>query len=124
MVGGAWLPGLAKWDGSNWSSVGGGLVPPAYPVLTGTALAAFDAGTGPELYVSGNFIRAGSVDVQGFAKWNGQQWSAVAIPIVDPRPYGPWRMHVAQTSHGPRLYDAGTFVLAGTEVFVSRFARI
>ena len=44
VVGGAWLPGLARWDGSNWSSVGGGLVPPAYPDCTVYALAAFDSG--------------------------------------------------------------------------------
>jgi hypothetical protein len=64
-IGGIYVHGLAKWDGSSWSGLGG--------VLDGHvgALAPFDDGTRPALYVGGDFTtvrvcpRAGSRDGTG-----------------------------------------------------------
>ncbi len=60
-AGGVAAPGIAKWDGSSWSSLGGGL----YVVYS---LAVFDDGTGPALYAGG----------AGFAaQWDGATWSSL-----------------------------------------------
>src|SRR5262249_18264138 len=37
----------------------------------------YDDGTGPELYVGGDFHAAGDVAVRNVAKWNGVRWAAV-----------------------------------------------
>jgi hypothetical protein len=63
---------LARWDGQSWSSVGGG-------VAGGTveALAVFDDGSGPALYVGGEFDQAGGQPADRLARWNGQAWTEV-----------------------------------------------
>ncbi len=55
MAGGSPAQRIARWDGAGWSAMGGGLSNGA-----ASALAAFDAGGGPELYAGGSF--AGAVD--------------------------------------------------------------
>lgn len=67
------LPGsyVAKWDGTSWSSLGGG---------TAGIVSAFvehDDGSGRALYAGGNFISAGGVPALRIARWNGTAWSAV-----------------------------------------------
>ncbi|NLG44307.1 MAG: hypothetical protein GX547_13760 [Phycisphaerae bacterium] len=118
-AGGVVSPAIARWDGSAWSDVGGGLRDSGYSGWYGQAevrsLAVFDDGTGPALYVTGGFTCTypdGAVPLPGFAKWDGQQWSPVVIPIVEAR-YA--RLYVADTVEGPRLYVSGRFVLVGTE---------
>lgn len=63
--------GIARWNGSSWSTLGRG--------VTGsvTSLAVFDAGQGPVLYVHGPFDHAGLWNAPGFARWDGTQWSLV-----------------------------------------------
>ena len=46
---------IARWDGANWEPLGLGVDREAY------ALAVFDDGTGPGLYVGGNFREAGDI---------------------------------------------------------------
>jgi hypothetical protein len=59
--------GLARWNGTSWSSVGSGINGSVW------ALAAFDdgAGGGPDLYAGGTFTAAGQVDSQSIAEWRG-----------------------------------------------------
>ena len=40
-------------------------------------LATADNGCGPALYVGGDFTTAGGVTVNGLARWDGREWSAV-----------------------------------------------
>lgn len=89
VVDGQVVESIAKYDGSTWQSVGGGvtdfLVPPMFPpfVLPAVnALAVYDDGTGPALYAGGRFLFAGGVPVTNLAKWDGTQWSAVGGPLV------------------------------------------
>ena len=51
------LNGLARFDGHAWSGVGGGLT--GVTGAKASALAVFDDGTGPALYVGGRFRQAG-----------------------------------------------------------------
>lgn len=102
-AGGAPAEYIAKWDGSSWSPVGGGLS------LTGTSLAVFDDGTGPALYVGGFFGIAGGVSVSRIAKWDGNSWSAVGSGVNG----GIQSLAVFDDGTGPVLYAAGHFTAAG-----------
>ncbi len=63
---------IAKWNGSGWSALGLGMN------TTVNALAV----SGGDLYAGGNFTSAtnvgsGAVTVNGIARWNGSNWSAL-----------------------------------------------
>ncbi|MBI4718508.1 MAG: hypothetical protein HY763_11930 [Planctomycetes bacterium] len=84
-AGGVPVRHLARWDGVAWSSPAGGvetkyLIPPGehwgYPRTT--ALAGFDDGSGPALFVGGSFTRAGGVD--GLPSYNVAKLSVPAGP--------------------------------------------
>ena len=45
------------------------------------AAAVYDDGTGPTLYVGGNFNFAGEVFANNIAKWDGANWSALGSGI-------------------------------------------
>jgi hypothetical protein len=65
--------GIAKWNGSSWSSAGdvGGPNPYVH------ALAVFDDGTGQALYAGGDFILAGGVVANRIARRTGTTWFAL-----------------------------------------------
>jgi hypothetical protein len=48
------------------------------------ALTVFDDGTGLALYAGGGFTRAGDVEANSIAKWNGIQWSALSSGMNRP----------------------------------------
>jgi hypothetical protein len=64
---------IAKWDGSAWWPVGLG-VDGLGPIF---AMAVFDEGKGPSLYVGGQISRAGGISAQSLARWDGTSWSPV-----------------------------------------------
>jgi len=74
---------IAKWDGINWSDVGGGVI-------------GIGGGNGQvhdliiyndELYAGGVFSYAGGVPAQYIAKWDGTQWCGLGS-YFDNRIYG------------------------------------
>lgn len=73
--GGVTTNGIARWNGTSWTSVGGGVSHSgrSYSV---NALALHDDGSGPALYAGGVFDQAGGENVQNVARWNGEFWSA------------------------------------------------
>jgi hypothetical protein len=106
-AGGVAAKRVAKWDGTNWSPLGGGTS------NTVDGLAVFDdgLGEGPALYACGRFISAGGVTVNRIAKWNGLSWSALgsgmngdvyALAVFDDG-----------TGSGPALHAGGSFITAG-----------
>jgi hypothetical protein len=58
---------LDKWDGTQWTSVGGGT-----NGYEGVKAMTF---IGNDLYAGGDFTQAGGIDANRIAKWNGSQWS-------------------------------------------------
>ncbi|MFM9995966.1 MAG: hypothetical protein ACKVU4_09205 [Phycisphaerales bacterium] len=70
--------GLARWDGSEWSAVGGGLTPFTGQFADVGAMEIFDDdGPGPRreaLYVGGNFASAGGAFVNRVGRWDGASW--------------------------------------------------
>jgi len=66
---------IARWDGSSWSALGSGIGDPnSYNQIS--ALAVSDTG---ELFAGGSFSKAGGVNVNNLAKWDGHNWSALAV---------------------------------------------
>jgi hypothetical protein len=94
---------IARWDGSSWSAVGGGMNDDVY------ALAVYDDGHGPALYAAGDFTTAGGVTVGHVARWDGTSWTALASGL---------NAHAADLAvyddgRGPALYVSGGFTTAG-----------
>ena len=73
-AGGQMARGLARWDGSTWTEVGGGVVGGGFDG-TVLALVVLDDGGGPALFVGGFLVSAGGVPVNKVARWDGDSWS-------------------------------------------------
>jgi hypothetical protein len=72
----------------------------------------FDDGSGPALYVGGEFSSIGGVTAEGIARWNGSQWSSVGVGFDGS--IGVWAMKVFDDGSGPALYVAGVGVEIGS----------
>lgn len=91
---------FAKWDGQNWSSVGGAHI-------LGQGVAAI-AVSGNDVYVGGNFelTTAGGDTIYNLAKWNGSSWSSFGL---QPSGFIPFAITVS----GSDLYVGGFFGMIG-----------
>lgn len=100
---------IARWDGTAWRDVGGGINGPVH------ALAVFDSGSGPVLYATGEFQTAGHVEASRIARWNGRFWS--------PCGRGLDRIGRSLAVHddgsGPALFVGGDFIAADRRVALS-----
>jgi hypothetical protein len=101
-------PGIAKWDGANWS-VPGANQPGTQGLDNGVrALLSLDEGGGQHaLYVGGGFLSSGTtITPNHVAKWDGTSWNGLADAT-----------NVLQTSeaHALTAYDdgGGTMIYAG-----------
>ncbi len=123
MAGGQTVNQIARWDGTAWSPVGGGVGGIAPGVST---LATHDLdGPGPAppaLYVGGSFSTAGGVPASNIAGWDGTNWFALstgtdslvrAVASFDQDGNGPGV---------PALVAGGFFAMAG-DVVVNRIAQ-
>ncbi|MFI4855002.1 MAG: hypothetical protein ACIAQF_08520, partial [Phycisphaerales bacterium JB065] len=92
-IGGIPASKIAKRTPTGWQSLAGGIGGPQ-PCPTCQvvcwAMATFDDGTGPALYVAGNFSQVDGQSIYRFAKWDGATWSAVGTgpggPGQEPAP--------------------------------------
>jgi trimeric autotransporter adhesin len=100
---------IAKWDGTSWSALGS---PTNGVNSTVRALAVYDDGTGPALYVGGDFTTAGGISASRIAKWDGTSWSAQGSPTNGVNS-GVWALAVYDDGTGPALYVGGDFTTAG-----------
>jgi hypothetical protein len=82
------------------------------------ALAVFDDGTGPALYVGGAFELAGGIVANNVAKWDGSKWSDVGGGTSS----SVSSLAVFDDGSGPTLYAGGGFDKAGG-VSVSMIAK-
>jgi Domain of unknown function (DUF5122) beta-propeller len=67
VIGSVGASGIARWDGTKWLAVGGGLRGSSSALLV----------SGPDLIVGGSFTRAGNVAATNIARWDGSQWSGI-----------------------------------------------
>lgn len=111
-AGGVTVNRIAKWDGSTWSALEG-------PHGTGiggswvTTLEVYDDGTGPALYVGGDFEMAGGVPANYVARWDGEEWSALEDTGGNGANYQLESLVVYDDGSGPALYVGGSFATAG-----------
>lgn len=81
-AGGVQARSIARWNGTEWSAVGGG--------VDGLVidLAVFDEDQEgprlPALFAAGIFGRAGNIEANNIAKWDGHEWSAVGERMIQP----------------------------------------
>jgi hypothetical protein len=89
------------------------------------ALVSFDDGSGPAIYVGGQFTMVGGVAAPGIARWDGAAWSGVGGGMASVGSYLPASVKalaVHDDGTGPALYAAGRFTHAGG-VAALRIAR-
>jgi hypothetical protein len=99
---------IARYKNGAWSVLGSGLNSAV------RAMAVFDDGTGPGLFVAGDFTTAGGQPASRIARWRGGQWSALdsgitggsvmTLAVFDDDGPGPVP---------PALYAGGAFTTAG-----------
>ncbi|HEX6886163.1 MAG TPA: HYR domain-containing protein [Planctomycetota bacterium] len=102
-IGGVPASHVARWDGSSWSAVGGGV---SHLV---NALAVFDdsSGSGPALYAGGVFTAAGGNPAARIARWDGTAWAGLALGLDDD--VLALGVHGDGSGPGAALYVAGQF---------------
>ena len=93
------LDRLARWDGTDWSSLPAG----AASGLDGPARAL--AANGSDVYLGGDFTQVGGVPASRVARWDGHRWSALGEGVDGPV----WSIAVA----GGDVYVGGEFTSAG-----------
>ena len=94
---------IAKWNGTSWTSLGGGMDSTVF------ALAVFDDGSGPALFAGGSFLNAGGFSRSRIAKWTGSSWTSLGSG-VDGQVMS---LTVFDDGSGPALYAGGYFTNAG-----------
>ncbi len=97
-------PGIARWDGSSWSSLGSGV--DGMGVL---ALAVFDDGSGEALYVGKYYSGVGGTFWGGIVRWDGSAWSTVGSGVDG----YVTALEVFDDGGGAELYAGGSFSMAG-----------
>ncbi|HYF66419.1 MAG TPA: hypothetical protein VD886_26560, partial [Herpetosiphonaceae bacterium] len=75
-AGGITVNHIARWDGSQWHSLGAGVSRPE--LSSDTAVEAIAVDQQGSVYATGRFTRAGGVTVNHLARWDGSQWHALA----------------------------------------------
>jgi hypothetical protein len=96
-------PLIAKWDGQTWSKPGSGLIANgSFSDLA--AMAVFDDGTGPALYVGGSDFRVQGGQTCSVAKWDGSSWTTVGQNLGGRT----WDLSVFDDGSGPALFSGGT----------------
>jgi len=103
MIGGVAAARLASWNGSTWEPIPGSPNGPVY------AIAVFDDGNGPAMYVGGAFSEAGGAAAANVARWDGAQWSALGAGVNN----DVYTMHAHDDGAGPALYIGGVFTQTG-----------
>ncbi len=109
----AWLPAFGERPGIS----GGG-----HPHLLGivNAVAVFDDGDGPQLFIGGDFGSAGSQSAIRIARWNGESWAQVGSGLNGTVQC----LTVYDDGTGPALYAGGYFMAdAAGETSLALVAR-
>lgn len=99
---GAHVDRIVKWDGTGWSPLGSGV---SSNIDNRTVFVFALAISGTDLYVGGDFVLAGGLVANRFAKWSGSSWSVLSqgtsLPVS------------ALVVNGNDLYAGGDFQAAG-----------
>ncbi len=110
---------VARWNGTAWSELAGGMDGPNNPRVN--HMIAFDAGAGTRLFAGGFFSTAGGSAADNLASWNGTAWAPVGVGTDNTV----IRMATFDSGTGPGLYVGGAFFTVGgaSPVNVNQIAR-
>jgi hypothetical protein len=94
---------VAWWDGIAWHPAGSGLNGEVF------ALCAINDGPLRGVYAGGNFTMAGGVNAARVARWDGAEWTALAVTsLIDFSDMDPVRaLACGRSDDGDELYIAG-----------------
>ncbi len=92
--------GIAKWDGNKWFALGEGI-----KGIGNSRVNAIAANHRGDIYVGGQLLFSGNVDMGNIAKWDGSQWSALANGVND--------VVNSLVANGNDIYVTGDFTMAG-----------
>ncbi|TWT41903.1 Cortical protein marker for cell polarity [Phycisphaerae bacterium RAS1] len=105
-AGGAPAQRLARWNGTSWSALAssgaGGSI---------RALEMYDDGTGPGLYVGGEFTGINGVSANNVARYKNGTFSALGSGVTGSNGVNALRAY--DDGNGPALHVAGNFTTAG-----------
>ncbi|MBK8915920.1 MAG: hypothetical protein IPM64_15230 [Phycisphaerales bacterium] len=101
-----------KWTGTGWLPFGRARNPGLATTANCTALAVYDDGRGPALYVGGNFTHIENMPAFGIARWDGATWEAPEFGVEG----SVLALLVHDAGDGPKLYAGGSFYHAGLVV--------
>ena len=121
-AGGVTVNRIAKWNGSAWSALGTGLTTPASSPAA-FAMAVFDDGAGPDLYVGGTFTRAGGLTTNRIARWTGSAWQSFGSGVSGGSSPQVRALTVFDDGSGAALYVGGLFTTAGASTTVNHIAK-
>ncbi|MGJ8637270.1 MAG: GC-type dockerin domain-anchored protein [Phycisphaerales bacterium] len=108
----AGLDHIAKWDGSNYTGVGG-TIGGAVPLIV-LDLHQTDLGGGNNLYAGGRFLTMGGIPALNVAEWDGSSWKAMDLGVSRTSGFAQvLHMTSWDDGSGEALYVGGRFNLAG-----------
>ena len=108
---------IAKWNGTSWSSLGGGVV---YRDILDSYVFAITA-VGTHIYAGGYFLSAGGVPTTSIARWDGQSWHSVGGGVQWDA-YGGGSINAFGVI-GDRLFGGGAFLAAGGNRSIHYFGQ-
>ncbi|MBK9119310.1 MAG: hypothetical protein IPM18_06855 [Phycisphaerales bacterium] len=112
-AGGLPCASIARWNGTDWAALDGGLSYSLGNSWVNTQVV-FDDGSGPALYVGGRFDQAGGQPANNIARWDGTAWAPLGAGIVGTLVNAEVNaLAVFDDGSGPALYAAGEFDTAG-----------
>jgi hypothetical protein len=113
------LSHIARWDGSTWTSVGGGLDGAGRSIVSGVV------GGADALFVGGLFANAGGGAAVNVARWDGAAWSPLAggvnatvsaLKVIDGSLYlaGEFQFVNGVNMRGVTIWDGSVFTPMGS----------
>ena len=116
-AGGVGANNVAKWNGTTWSILGTGTSNGVNGNVWALALA-----PNGDVYVGGNFTRAGGVAASNVAKWNGTTWSSLGAGVSTNSYLVSGDIRALAVAPNGDVYVGGYFTHAGG-VAASRIAK-
>ncbi len=118
--GGVLITNVAKWDGTNWSALGGGI---GYLNSLFDSFVTVVLWQNGQLYAAGSFTNAGTVAAANLARWDGSTWSPVGGGISGGGGFLTGAVVNDLQFVGNDLYVAGTFTTVGGNVSALNIAK-
>ncbi|MEQ8315900.1 MAG: GC-type dockerin domain-anchored protein [Phycisphaerales bacterium] len=109
---------VATWGPGGWRSLGSGL-----PPSTVFAMAPFDQGDGPVLYVGGSLESVDGQPALQIARWDGSSWLSPLPGFGGPFTPSVRALATFDDGSGEALYAGGRFTSVGNQQAVNNVAR-